>query len=99
MSDDNVVDITSIKGNQTIPGTNIPADPRKRTKNHARLEITIWAEFSDELLATGRFKDAVSAMRVMEDGVKGEIGEAIDLFSNVPIIGEATFSVQTRVSK
>lgn len=78
----------------TIEGTNIPADPRKRTKNHARLEITIWADIPDSILQIVGFTCAADAMREMEKGFQESISAAIDMW---PTNGE--FTCHTRVSQ
>lgn len=46
-----------------IDGTNIPQDPRKRTKNHARLEVSFWFDISDETLVNEEFSTAADLLR------------------------------------
>jgi hypothetical protein len=82
-----------------VPGTNIPSDPRKRTKNHGRLEISVWLEMDDDALEIGKFKDACDALRHIEDGIGKEIQGVFNEFSSVPLIGDYRFHTATRVSK
>lgn len=62
-----------------IEGTNIPVDPRKRTKNHARLDLTVWVEYPDEDLAKDGYKSAVDAMRDLQVDILEDFQEATGL--------------------
>lgn len=50
------------KGDHKIAGE-IPVDPRKRKKNHARLGITLWVDLSDETLKEYDCLDAIDVLR------------------------------------
>lgn len=41
----------------------IPNDPRKRTKNHARLDITFWFDIPDEILKKHEVLDVTDMLR------------------------------------
>lgn len=89
----------NLKKQRKLPGTNIPEDPRLRTRNHGRLEITVWGDFPDDVLKAGKLKDATDALRIMEREVQVVIGEHLNGIEQIPVIGKAHFHVETRVSK
>jgi len=82
-----------------IEGTNIPTDPRKRTKNHARLEVTLWAEVSDTTLKYSKHPDATSFLRNLGDAIKKDMADVINGINMIPLIGDIELHIETRVSQ
>lgn len=74
----------------------IPSDPRKRTKSHARAEVQIWFDIPDSVLKRMKYSDAMDMIRTNlidfdVDPVKKSINE---------IFGEeVVVDITVRVSK
>ena len=74
-------------------------DPRQRTKNHARLEFTLWVNVPDNALKHSKRADAATFLREMETAMKADFERAIELINDIPFVGEIEFKVETRVSQ
>lgn len=51
------------QNHEMLSGTNIPADPRKRTRNHARMSLTLWFDVPDSVIERLECSTAVDALR------------------------------------
>lgn len=68
-----------------IEGTNIPQDPRKRSKGHGRLEIVVWYDLPTELLRQYGFESASEMLRAFasDDNLarKTQLGEVLSQYA------------------
>lgn len=75
----------------------IPNDPRHRTRNHARLDITLWFNVPDDVLKDR--KDATDVVRkaiedvVADDNYKEKFIQAMADAYGVKLISDVTYRV------
>jgi len=73
------------QNNNCLEGTNIPQDPRKRTKNQGRLTLTFWIDASEGIIDDGKdvtdvLRQAVEEARPELEGVKESINSYFGFF-------------------
>ena len=76
----------------------IPDDPRKRTRNHARLDVTLWFKIPDEILngrgdATDVVRNAIDETVKETPNCKELLMEEIGALMGGNLISDITYRV------
>lgn len=78
----------------------IPDDPRDRTRNHARLDVTFWLNVPDEVLENSGVKDATELLRnglkvSAPDGAESieEFNKTSEIVLGYPALVDVTYRV------